>query len=146
LKLCGHKLEIPWKGPPPDHLLHENTFTLGTGTRAGRGGIAAVGLDDEFEHFIVKMKHDLFGFVTTDIPIPMCYCEKDGISSGLFEDLLGALDRLPPGLLPGKGKRFTQETRTRLKEFFGSTSSEGDPGAFARVLQLKEFFGILASP
>jgi len=145
MELCGHKLEIPWKGPPPDHLLHENTFTLETGSCAGRGSIAAVGIDDEFEHVIVTLKHDPFGFVTTEIPIPMCYCEKDGISTGLFEDLLRAVGRLRPGLLPGKGNRFTQETRTRLQEIFDSASSEGDLDAFARIHKLKDFFGNLES-
>jgi hypothetical protein len=47
--------------------LKRDNHPYGTGPRAGRGGIAAVGLNDEFEHGIVKMKHDPFGFVTRQI-------------------------------------------------------------------------------
>jgi glutamate-1-semialdehyde aminotransferase len=54
----------------------------------------------------------------------MRYFEVDGVSTGLFEALVGGM--LPAGLLPGKGKRFKQESLKRLREWVSGGGARGE--------------------
>ena len=120
LELCGRKVEIPWQGPPFD-LQNESTFMLGTGQRAAMNTVSSIKLDATYEHVILCNPGNA---VVDEIPVPMRYFEEDGVSTGLFEDLLGGV--VPAGLLPGKGKRFTQENRSHFRAWISGGGAKGE--------------------
>jgi hypothetical protein len=113
--LYGREIEVPFQGPPPPII--EKSADKVAGKQVAVSKVSGVRLDPAYRNvFLCDESLDL-----AEIPIPIHYFEKEGISTGLFEDILNSHENLPEGILPGKGNPFTEEGRNRLKKFFSQS-------------------------